>query len=139
MAKRRPSPVQAGPQSRQVGREVLPHLGMLQGELHGRLQIAQLVSAVEASSPELPGDDRLPLQQLADGVGELDLATSASGRALDEIEDGGRENLTPHDGQVGGRLAGLGFLDHAFHTTLALVHGCGLHDAVAICLGLILM
>lgn len=53
----------------------------------------------------------LELDQLGDGVGDLELAPRRGPNALDRVEDGGPEEVDAHQGEVALRLGGL--LDQA--------------------------
>src|SRR4030095_2824409 len=62
------------PETFEIGAELVPEIRPGQGEIHRRLEEAQLVAGVVAASLELHGVDRPPLPQRAEPVGELDLA-----------------------------------------------------------------
>ena len=58
----------------QVGAEGLGEIRALQGEVHHRLEEAELVAGVVADAVDLVGVERPRAQQLAQAVGQLDLA-----------------------------------------------------------------
>jgi hypothetical protein len=64
---------------------------MLEAELHGRLQVAELVPAIVALTLELERVHRLALHEPRDAVGELDLAARAFADFREVLEQGPRQ------------------------------------------------
>ena len=73
------------------------------------LQPADARAGVVAHALELVAEDRLLVDQGADGVGQLDLATSAARRRLQQVEDLRGQHVAAQDGQVRRRVLTAGF------------------------------
>src|SRR5690606_23114889 len=95
----------------QVDAERLAGFGVLETVRHGRLQIAELVPAVVAAAGERVRVHRLVVQQVGNGVGQLDLAAGPALRRLQLVEDLRREQVTTHDREVRGRVRRRRLLD----------------------------
>ena len=67
----------AGAALRQIGAELVAHLGVPEGEFDGRLQIAELAAAVVPHAFVAIGQHLFLVEHRLDGVGELDLAAGA--------------------------------------------------------------
>ena len=63
--------------SAEEARELLAGLRMLEAEVDGGLEVAELAPAIVAAALEAIGDHALLAQQARDAVGELDLAAGA--------------------------------------------------------------
>src|SRR5215212_4852874 len=92
----------------------------LEGELDGRLQPAHRGSSVVPRSLELVGVDRLLFHERLDRVRQLDLATGASLRLLELVEDLRRQDVAADDRQVRRCVGGRGLLDDARHAPQAI-------------------
>ena len=75
----------------QVGRELRAETPMLEAELHGRLQVAELVPAIVALPLELERIHRLALHEPRDAVGELDFPAGALADFREVLEQGPRQ------------------------------------------------
>ena len=85
-------------QRRQIGRELVAQVGPAQRESStDRLQESQLVARVVADAVHLAGVDRPRLQQLAQAVGELDLARPVALEWRPAREDVGRQDVAADD------------------------------------------
>ena len=106
---------------------------MLETELDGRLQVAELVAAIVALALELERIDGLALHEPRDAVGELDLAARALADLREVVEQGAGQEIAPDHGEGGRRLVGLGLLDDVDDLAHALddrfLQG---HDAVLV-------
>src|SRR5262245_40022442 len=67
----------------QVIRELVTEIAVLETELYGRLEIAELRSAIVAFALECIGVDRFVGEQRRDAVGELNLAAGPALRLLE--------------------------------------------------------
>src|SRR5581483_5120458 len=108
------------------GTEVLP----FQRQLDGGLEVVELVADVVPARLEAPAVDLLAVEQDADGVGELELATLARRHLLEGVEDLGREDIPAHDRQVGRGLLGRRLLHDLLHPHHRAVDVVGLGAAV---------
>src|SRR5690606_26784971 len=107
-------------------------LGVLQREVHGGLDQADVRAAVEAPPLEVVGVDVAPgLDRRGDRVGQLDLAAGAAAGGLQGLEDAARQDVAPDHGQVAGRVLRLGLLDHGLDPAAAALEAAGGDDAVA--------
>src|SRR5262245_44419188 len=96
------------PQALQVLAEGAAQVVALERELDRGLQEAQLVSGVVARALEAVAVQAPVLAQGAQAVRELDLAAGVARRGGQGLEDVGREDVAPDDGEVARRLVGRG-------------------------------
>ena len=96
---------------RQIRRELLRQIGPPQREVHDGLQEAELVAGVVAHALDLAGVDRPRLEQLAQTVGQLDLAGPVALGRRERREDVGRQDVAADDGEVRRRLVARRLLD----------------------------
>src|SRR5688500_3847504 len=87
-------------ESADVGAEFVGILG-LESERHVGLQPAEARTGVVPSALELVAEDRLLVDQPADGIGQLDLAAGATAGLLEDVEDLRGEDVPAKHGQVG--------------------------------------
>src|ERR1039458_28782 len=66
----------------------------------GRLQISELIAAVEAPACESVRIDGFALHQAGDAVGQLNLATRPLADLLEFVEDRGRQHVAADDRQI---------------------------------------
>ena len=115
------SPTGAGRSSDvEVGRELVGEVGPPQREVDHRLQEPQLVAGVVADALHLAGVDRPRLQQLAQAVGQLDLAGAVALGRRQRREDVGRQDVAADDRQVRRRFVARRLLDQIAHPVDAL-------------------
>ena len=94
------APARRRPSVREVLRELSGEVRPPQREIHHRLQEPQLVARVVADAFHFAGVDRPRLQQLAQAVGELDLAGAIALGLRERREDVGRQDVAADDRQV---------------------------------------
>ena len=94
---------------------LLGEIGPPQREVDHRLQESELVAGVVADALDLAGVDRPRLQQLAQAVGQLDLARPVALGRRQRGEDVGRQDVAADDRQVGRRLVARRLLDEIAH------------------------
>ena len=82
-----------------------------QGEFDGGFEEAEFVAGIVALAVEFEGINRTAAEQVAQGVGQLDLSARSSFDALDGFEDIGRQNVAADDGEIRGRVGGVGLFD----------------------------
>ena len=70
---------------------------MLEAELDGRLEVAELGAAIVARAFERVGIHSLVAKQRGDAIGELDLAARPASRALELLVDRRRQDLASDD------------------------------------------
>jgi hypothetical protein len=88
---------------------------MLQAQVHGGLQKAQLAATVVAGAFVTVCKHLFAAQQLRNAIGQLNLAPHTSWIALQLIEDARRQEIAADHRQCGrGQLRG-GFFDDARH------------------------
>src|SRR2546423_3786379 len=92
--------------------DVRREVGPVERELEVRPQEVDLHTGVVATPREPAPDDRLLLQQQADGVGELELAAGPRLDAVERVEDGGTEDVTANHGEVGRCVLRFRLLEH---------------------------
>ena len=93
------------PSDVEVGRELVGEIGPPQREVHHRLQEPELVAGVVADALDLARVDRPRLQQLAQAVGQLNLAGAIALGRGERREDVRRQDVAADDREVGRRLA----------------------------------
>src|SRR2546423_3705900 len=81
--------------------DVRREVGPVERELEVGSQEVDLHAGVVAAVREAAPDDRLLLQQQADGVGELELPAGSRLDAVEGVEDGGTEDVAADHGEVG--------------------------------------
>ena len=112
-------------------REILGELRMLETEVDGRLEIAELAAAVVAAALERVGEHALVGEQPRDAVGQLDFAAGAGGHRAQVIEDARRQHVAADDRQRRRRRSRLGLLDDPRDRRHTTADGPGLDDAPA--------
>src|SRR4051794_29422533 len=90
--------------------ELLAHVLAPLCELHGRLEVIELVSDVEAPSLEHVGVHRLLPREDVDRVGELELSSDAGVDLVERVEDLRGQHVASDHREVRGRLVGLRLL-----------------------------
>ena len=88
---------------------------MLEPQCHGRLQVAQLGTAIVARPAEAVGEHLFFQHQRGDAVGQLDLAAGPGLDFFQVVEDPRRQDVAPHHAQRGRRIFRFGFFDDAVH------------------------
>ena len=91
-----------------------------QREVDHRLQESELVAGVVADAFDFAGVDRPRLQQLAQAVGQLDLAGAIALGRRQRREDIRRQHVAADDRQVGRRFVARRLLDQIAHLVDAL-------------------
>src|SRR5439155_22342303 len=81
--------------------DVRREVGPVERELEIGAQEVDLHAGVVAAVREAAPDDRLLLQQQADGVGELQLPGGSRLDAIKGVEDGGAKDVAADHGEVG--------------------------------------
>src|SRR5690242_12476661 len=110
--------------------EPLSDLGMLEAVRHRRLQVSELRAAVVAGPLEAVSEDAIFREERRDGVGELNLASGAWPGLREMVEDAGRQDVPPDDGEIRRSRLRRGLLDDAHHAIEAVGNGLSLDDAV---------
>src|SRR4029453_10284837 len=100
-----------GQQALQDGPQLLGELGPLEGVRDGSLDAAAPGAGVVKIALGLEAVERALRREYVERVGELDLATLAWLRPLEDLEDGRGQDVAPQHRQVGGCGARRGFLD----------------------------
>lgn len=98
---------------------------MLQPELDGGHEEAELVAGVVALALVGEAVDLFEVEQGLDAVGELELAAGAGGDLLEQREDARGEDVAADDGVLGRGFFGLRLLDHVFDLEKAGIAGVG--------------
>src|SRR2546421_3821962 len=104
-----PAPAPALDDHRLDGRR---EVGPVECELEVGSQEVDLHAGVVAAVREAAPDDRLLLQQQADGVGELELPAGSRLDAVEGVEDGGTEDVAADHGEVGRCVLRFRLLEH---------------------------
>ena len=104
----------------EVGGELVRQIRPAQREVDHRLQEPELVAGVVADAFDLAGVDRPRLQQLAQAVGQLDLAGAIALGRGQRREDVRRQHVAADDRQVRRRLVARRLLDQIAHLVDAL-------------------
>ena len=94
-----------------------------EGELDGGFQEAEFVARIVGNSFVNVSPQALLFGEEAQAVSELDFAAGAGLGAFQAIEDGGRENVTPGDGEIRGRFFGWGLFDEITDAQQAFAEG----------------
>ena len=115
----------------QVFTEIITYFRMLEGVLDIGFQITQLRATVVTLAVELVGEHGLFLNHLADGVGELDLATGTAFGTRQKLEDSWREDVPPHNRKIRGGFFGLGLFDDTPDLAKAGTHWMRLDHTIA--------
>src|SRR6266513_3762162 len=102
--------------------DVRRQVGPVERELEVGPQEVDLHAGVVAAVREPAPDDRLLLQQHADGVGELELAARARLDAVERVEDAGAEHVAADHCQVRRCVLRLRLLDHRPQPERVAVH-----------------
>src|SRR3989442_13035590 len=98
LTKSRNSPSDHAPE---VGPEGFGEVRAREGHLDGGLQEAQLVAGIEAAAGEADGEERPPLAQAPEGVGELDPAAMIGRRLEGNGEEFRSQAVPPAACEVG--------------------------------------
>ena len=99
-------------------------IGPGQGEGQLRLEIAELVAAVEPRALVAQAVERGVADHPGHAVGELDLVAGATLAALEMADHLGQQDVAPDDREVGGGDRRIGLLDQAGDLDEAAVIGC---------------
>src|SRR3546814_9004954 len=102
----------SGRQLAQIGAKIGLQLRMLEYEFDVRTQIAELGPAVVPHAFEFIGEHGLLVEHQADRVGQLDFATGAALRALQQLEDARCQDVAADNGEIARRVLRLRLLDH---------------------------
>lgn len=96
-------------------------LFVLEREMHGGFDQADMRTAIETATLETEGIDLLFLQQLGNRVGQLDLAARACTGSLEKFEDLRIQHIPTDYGQITRRHFRLGLLDDRIDAALAAI------------------
>src|SRR2546428_4714514 len=115
----------------QVGPHRGPDVGASQGGVDEGFHVAELVAGVVAQALELDrGDGRAAPGELADGVGEPDLAAAAGLELGEDVEDLRLQDIPVHGREIARSILRLGLLDDREHAEGPLVDRRARDDAV---------